>query len=137
MKKEDLLIKHNIRLTRARCEIAQAMVSLARRHFSAEDVIKKLKQRKSKASRASTFRALSLFSERGVLEAIDLGKGFKMYELASNDKHHDHLYCLKCSKIIEFEDRNIEKLQDKACRGKSFKAFNHTLRIIGLCKECR
>ncbi|MCF7908058.1 MAG: transcriptional repressor [Candidatus Omnitrophica bacterium] len=133
----DLLLKHNIRSTQARAEIAKLIFSLRKRHFSAEDVLRNLRRKNSKASRASTFRTLKLFYEKGILEAIDLGKGFKIYEVSGNDKHHDHLYCLRCGKIIEFEDKNIEKLQDQACRKKSFKAFKHTLRIVGICKECK
>jgi len=137
MKRQGLLAKSNISNTKARREIAQSITSLGQRHFSAEDLLRKLRQKKSKVSRASTFRALKLFSEKGILEAIDLGRGFKMYEASGNSKHHDHLYCLRCGKIIEFEDRQIEKLQDRACLKKKFKPFNHTLRIIGICKECK
>lgn len=133
----DLLLEHNIRNTQARAEIAKLIVSFGKRHFSAEDILNNLKRKKSRVSRASTFRALKLFSEKGILETIDLGKGFKMYEVSGNNKHHDHLYCVKCGKIIEFEDNQIEKLQDRACLKKKFKPFKHTLRIVGICRECK
>ncbi len=137
MKNLDLLKQYKIRPTQPRREIAHYLVSSKRRHFSAEDILKYLKIRKAPVSRASAYRAVRLFSRKGLLRQIDLGKGFNLYEVALRNSHHDHLYCLKCGRIIEFEDENIEQLQTKACRKKNFKAFTHTLRIIGLCKECR
>ena len=60
-----------------------------------------------------------------------------MYELALRAGHHDHLYCVSCGKIIEFEDKEIEKLQEKTCQDKKFYPLKHTLKIVGLCKECK
>ena len=137
MKRVDLLEKHNICDTRPRREFLGVISSFGKRHFSAEDILIALKQRKSKVSRATIFRAINLFLEKGLLCPIDLGKGFRMYELAINSGHHDHLYCIKCGRIIEFEDENIEKLQTKACQDKQFSPLRHTLRIVGLCKECK
>ena len=137
MKGQNLLEKYNIRDTRPRRELMDIISSFGRRHFSVEDILKNPKQKKSKVSRATTFRAVNLFSQKGLLYSIDLGKGFRMYEVALNANHHEHLYCIKCGKIIEFEDKNIEKLQAKACQDKGFRPLKHTLRIAGLCKECK
>ena len=137
MKRQNLLAEYNIRDSRARGEVAKLILSWKGRHFSAEDILNSLERRKSKVSRASTFRALKLFSQKGVLETIDLGKGFKLYELSADNKHHDHLYCLRCEKIIEFGNDHIEELQTKVCRGIKFTPLRHTLRIVGLCKSCR
>lgn len=137
MKLKDLLKEHRIRETRPRKEVLEAAFSLGKRHFSAEDLLKCLRRKKKKVSRASVFRAINLFSDKKLLFVADLGHGFKIYESASQKNHHDHLYCVKCGAIIEFEDKNIEKLQDKACRSKKFSPLSHTLRIVGLCKECK
>jgi Fur family ferric uptake transcriptional regulator len=132
MKGQNLLEKYDIRDTQPRRELVNIISSFGRRHFSVEDIL-----RKGKVSRATTFRAVNLFSQKGLLHSIDLGKGFKLYELALDSGHHDHLYCIKCGRIIEFEDKNIENLQAKACQEKNFKPIKHTLRITGLCKGCR
>jgi len=137
MKALEVLKKYNIHNTRPRREIVEVIFSLNRRHFSAEDILSFLRKKKSSVSRASTYRAINLFSEKNLLQTIDLGRGFKMYEMAISNNHHDHLYCIKCEKIIEFEDKNIEKLQDKVCKDNKFSSFKHTLRIVGLCRRCR
>lgn len=131
------LQKYNIQNTRARRELLKAISSLEKRHFSVDDVLKVSKRRKYKISRATAFRAMHLFSQKGLLRPIDLGKGFMMYELAKNNTHHDHLYCVRCGKIIEFEDKKIENLQNKICQTKKFNPLTHTLRIAGMCSNCR
>ncbi len=135
--KQDLLTQSKIRKTKPRQDIIVVISSLPKAHFSAEDVLAGLKKKKRRVSRASVYRAIKLFSKRGVLRATDLGQGFQVYELATNKSHHDHLYCIKCGNIIEFEDETIERLQAKACKENRFYHLRHTLRIIGLCKECK
>jgi len=137
MKNQSLLEKHNIRSTFPRREILRAISSLGRRHFSVEDLLNFIEKKKGRVSRASTYRTIKLFSEKGLIKPIELIKDYQMYELADQEKHHDHLYCINCGKIIEFEDKNIEKLQNKACKGRSFHPLRHTLKIIGRCEECR
>ena len=49
-------------------------------------------------------------------------------------EHHDHLICTKCGLILEFEDDEIERLQDKiADRLGGFKVVRHRHELYGLC----
>ena len=137
MEKINLLQKYNIKNTNPRKKIIDVIVFLGKRHFSAEDVLNNLLQKRSTASRASVYRAIKLFAKSGLLREIDLGQGFHIYELAENTSHHDHIYCLRCGKIIEFKDDAIETLQKKVCTKKSFYPVSHTLRIAGICNTCR
>jgi Fur family transcriptional regulator, ferric uptake regulator len=50
--------------------------------------------------------------------------------------HHDHLLCLKCGRVFEFRDDDIEKLQDKVCEKFHFKPVEHRLGIRGYCRDC-
>ncbi|MDD3296327.1 MAG: transcriptional repressor [Candidatus Omnitrophica bacterium] len=131
-----LLSKYSIRSTKARQEIAKAIISLRHKHFCAEEVIERLRKKEIKVSRASAYRLVKLFSKRGVLRPVDLNKRWQMYETSFDKNHHDHLYCLNCGKIIEFENRAIENLQTKVCKEKKFKPLKHSLKILGLCREC-
>ena len=137
MKSLNLLEKYSIRKTYPRRKIAKIISSLDIRHFSAEDILKGIKQNNHKVSRATTYRTVKLFSQKGLLRLIELDRDFQMYELATDNDHHDHLYCVNCGKIIEFEDKNIEKLQNETCKNKKFYPLRHTLKIVGLCKECK
>lgn len=137
MKKINLLTKYNIRKSGPREEIIKAVSSLRKRHFSADEIIHHLKQEKKHISRASVYRTINIFSEKGLLRQIDTGMGFKTYEPAYDSPHHDHMYCMKCRKIVEFEEGTIENLQKAVCKKNRFYPMGHTLRIIGLCNTCR
>jgi Fur family ferric uptake transcriptional regulator len=50
--------------------------------------------------------------------------------------HHDHMICLVCGRIIEFESREIERLQDEICRRKGFRMTGHMHQIRGRCRSC-
>ncbi len=137
MKGINILEKYGIRDTQPRRELVKSIFSFGQRHFSADDLLRAFRKKKVGVSRATIFRTVNLLTKKGLLRSIDLGRGFQMYELAVNSDHHDHLYCVKCGEIIEFEDKTFEKLQDKVCNNNNFIPLKYTLRILGLCKECK
>ena len=48
----------------------------------------------------------------------------------------DHLICVKCGLILEFEDDDIERLQDKiAVRLGGFTVLRHRHELYGLCPK--
>ena len=49
-------------------------------HFTADDLWEKLRGTDARTSRATLYRTLSLLSEAGLLEEIDLGDGQTTYE---------------------------------------------------------
>jgi Fur family transcriptional regulator, ferric uptake regulator len=51
-------------------------------------------------------------------------------------EHHDHLVCVKCNKIVEFQDDVIEKHQIQIAKKHSFELTDHSLYLYGLCKDC-
>ncbi|RYZ84044.1 MAG: transcriptional repressor, partial [Proteobacteria bacterium] len=50
--------------------------------------------------------------------------------------HHDHLICLTCHKVIEFENEEIERLQEQVAKKLGFKLTKHSLELFGTCAEC-
>jgi Fur family transcriptional regulator, ferric uptake regulator len=137
MKNDNTYLLYGIRKTRPRQEIAETISSFGKKHFSVDNILASLKLKKSNVSRATTYRTINVFSQKGFLRAFDIGEGFNLYELTKDNSHHDHLYCVRCGAIIEFEMHTIEELQEGVCRKNEFKPLSHTLRIKGLCKECR
>ena len=74
--------------------------------------------------------------------AVDLstptfGDGVSRYEVAWQDEHHDHLICIECQKIVEFEDEGIEQLQHKVAERHGFELVRHKLELYGVCSDCR
>ena len=65
-------------------------------------------------SRATVYRTLPLLVECGVLkETSTFGKDYKFYDPNYLEHpHHNHLICVDCSRIVEFEDQHIELLEE-------------------------
>lgn len=109
-------------------------------HMSAEDVYSILREKDSEIGLATVYRALDLLSELGILVQIDFGDGCARYELNTADPkvhHHHHLICVKCKKVIEFEEDLLDDLEENIARKSGFKILNHEVKFFGYCKNCR
>ena len=103
-------------------------------HFKIDDIIDKMAAAKYPVSRATVYRTIKTIEEAGLIKYIHSINDEKIYEV--EEKHHDHMICEKCGKIIEFHDEELEALQDAICKSKAFTAHRHTMKIFGICKEC-
>ena len=106
-------------------------------HFDAEELIEMIKKKPLNVSRATAYRTLDILCKSNILKKIKFNENYSRYELTVDTPHHDHLVCVKCKKIIEFKDDEIEKLQRKICNQYNFKQKDHKLMIFGICGECR
>ena len=105
-------------------------------HYSAEKLLDFCKKEDPTISKATVYRTLTLLKESAILQEQDFGDGKKVYERAQGRKHHDHFICVKCGKIIEFENQPIERLQDSEAKKHRFKIVYHSLKLFGFCKSC-
>ena len=128
LEKKDLKLTHQRRTI-----LRQAMHD---GHFSAEQLLDFCKKADPTLSKATVYRTLVLLKESQILEEQDFGDGKKLYERAQGRKHHDHFVCIRCGKIIEFENDPIERLQDAEARKHQFKIVYHSLKLFGFCKSC-
>ncbi len=130
----EFLEKRDLKLTSQRRTILHQ--ALRDGHFSAEKLLEFTKKKDPTVSKATVYRTLALLKESKILEEQDFGGGKKVYERAQGRKHHDHLICVKCGDILEFENDPIEKLQDNEAKKHGFKIVYHSLKLFGFCKSC-
>ena len=122
--------------TAQRMKIVKRAFAL-RKHFSADDLYHILRREKTDVSKATVYRTLKLLVEANFLDALEIGsRQAKFYEPVHGREHHDHMICLKCGLIVEFTDRTIESLQQKAAAKSKFRVLSHTLKLFGLCLSC-
>jgi Fur family ferric uptake transcriptional regulator len=107
-------------------------------HFTPEDIYTKLKQQYPgiNIGIATVYRTLALLETSQIASSISFGVQGKKYELGLK-KHHDHLICTKCGKIIEFFDEVIEERQEEIAKQFNFQMTDHTMKIVGLCENCQ
>ena len=128
------------KMTPQRREILQIFVEHSDyHHMSAEDVYKILRENNSEIGLATVYRALDLLSELGILVKVEFGDGCARYELNTADPsihHHHHLICLKCKKVIEFEEDLLDELEEDIAAKSGFQILNHEVKFFGYCSEC-
>ncbi|MBP9732751.1 MAG: transcriptional repressor [Candidatus Omnitrophica bacterium] len=108
----------------------------AKRHFGAEELLALVKKRDRTISKATLYRTLSLLTQSKILEEQDFGDGHMSYEPMLGKQHHDHLVCVKCKTILEFENAEIEKIQEAEARKQGFIIISHSHKLFGLCRRC-
>lgn len=133
------LSERGYKMTPQRKEILKIFVEKGG-HMSAEDVYSVLRENDSEIGLATVYRALDLLSELGILVRLDFGDGCARYELNTADPklhHHHHLICLKCKKVIEFEEDLLDELEANIAKKSGFQILNHEVKFFGYCSDCR
>lgn len=107
-------------------------------HMTIEDLLTEVRARDRGIGYATVYRTLKLLAECGVASERRFGDGLSRYELSDEaSTHHDHLICVSCGKIIEFEEPRIEDLQDEIAARYGFEVISHKHEMYGTCAECR
>ncbi len=105
-------------------------------HISLDELLKKVKRKTSKVGYATVYRTMKLLTDSGLAIERQFGDGQTRYENMPEHGHHDHIICMKCSKIEEFQNQKIEQLQDETARKFGFTVVNHKLELYGYCSDC-
>ncbi len=105
-----------------------------RDHVSIDELLSKVRKRQPKVGYATVYRTLKLLVDSGLAVERQFGDGQARFEVVGD--HHDHLICVKCGLILEFEDNEIERLQDKiAVRLGGFTVLRHRHELYGVCPK--
>ena len=118
--------KAGLKVTHPRMAVLSILQNPGNQHISAEDVYKILMEKGEEIGLATVYRVLNQFDDAGIIERHHFEGGKSVFEL-SNREHHDHLVCLTCGKVIEFEDDLIEERQRSLAKKSGYKIVDHSL----------
>lgn len=127
---------NGLKVTGPRLKILDLFETRAEAHLSAEDVYRILLDQGIEIGVATIYRVLTQFEQAGILLRHHFETGKAVYELNKGD-HHDHIVCVKCGKVTEFHNEEIERLQDKIAEDNGYKVVDHALYMYGVCSECQ
>ena len=131
------MVKKGLRSTAQRRLIVDAFFEGAS-HMTIEDLLNEVRHRDRGIGYATVYRTLKLLAECGVASERKFSDGLSRYELADDaSAHHDHLICVRCGKITEFEEPRIEALQDEVAARYGFAIATHKHEMYGTCAECQ
>jgi Fur family ferric uptake transcriptional regulator len=106
-------------------------------HHSIDDVLAMVRAKDPKVGYATVYRTMKLLVECGLANERHFGETVTRFEIALHDHHHDHLICLDCKRIVEFEDDAIENLQEKLAKRHGYSLISHKHELYGLCADCQ
>jgi len=130
------LAQRGSRLTPQRRRVLDTFLR-AEGHQSAEEIYLSVKASDPRLGPATVYRTLKLLREAGLAHGMNAGDGLARYEPPSAKGHHDHLICRGCGKIIEFENDQIEALQQRVAERHGFVVTDHRMELYGICGACR
>ncbi len=137
MTQADELKSSGLKATLPRLKILDVFQQSELRHLTAEDVYKALLGEGADIGLATVYRVLMQFEQAGLLRRNNFESGKAVFEL-DGGKHHDHLVCLDCGRVVEFFDPEIEERQRQVATTRGFRLQEHALALYANCttKDC-
>lgn len=88
--------------------------------------------------RASVYRTVALFEQLAIIQRLQIGWKYKLELTDTFSHHHHHMTCLKCGKVIPFDESPaLESDLRRIVESKNFQMQGHQLEIQGLCQACK
>jgi Fur family transcriptional regulator, ferric uptake regulator len=133
---EEYLQSKGLRNTEQRKQLLEHVFN-RHEHFDADQLMDQLpaKGTPNYVSRSTVYRTLQEFVDAGLLNSFELA-GRTVYEHDYGYPQHDHLYCTKCSKLIEFTSEELVRIRNEVARLHRFRAREHRFIIHGICDNC-
>ena len=127
------------RRTGPRRAIARSLIRFGRSGiaFSADDLLKRLRRTNPKIGRATVFRSIEKLVRKGVLDRIEFADGTHSFRLCENERHHHHLACTNCHRVIELDFCMDSDRIAAIGKQESFEIDGHSITLFGLCKFCQ
>ncbi len=136
LKLKNHLSQENLKYTDQRWSIAKTILKSGG-HLDAKEIVAIVKKSQPSIGAATVYRNIKVLCEAGLLElthqTID---GRDVYELPDED-HHDHILCVDCGEVFEFNNSKIESLQIQVAKENEFKLTDHRHVIHASCEFLR
>lgn len=130
----DRLKDAGLKSTKQRDAIAEVFFTLDK-HITADELHGAVREHQPKVGYATVYRTLKLLVEQGFAVEKDFGDGCKRYDPVHNqDPHHDHLICVDCRKVIEFNDDDFAERAAKFAATMGYELRRKKLELYAECQ---
>lgn len=104
--------------------------------LSAEEIFKRLKERKIAINLSTVYRNVELLAEKKVLNKLVLsGEQRAVFEY-NQEIHRHYLICLSCSEIRTIEDCPLQGYEERLGCETGYRIIGHQLDVYGYCAAC-
>ena len=136
-----LLKDKGLKVTNQRLLVMESIAACTEEHLTAEEIFDLVKVSYPEIGLATVYRTIQLLNELNLIDRINFDDGYVRYEMGrtqerGNKHHHHHLICMKCGKVISFQDDLLEELEEKITVTTGFQIVDHEVKLYGYCVEC-
>ncbi len=128
------LKKVGLKVTLPRMKIIEILEMADKRHLSAEDIYRYLRDGGEEIGLATVYRVLTQFETAGLVRRHHFEGGQAVFE-RERGQHHDHIVCSECGHVEEFFDEVIEERQRVVAERLGFSLADHSLILYGRCRR--
>jgi Fur family transcriptional regulator, ferric uptake regulator len=122
------------RRTRHRAELG-ALLHETTEFLSAQRIHEELHRRGVPIGLTTVYRAMQALAEEGTVDSTRSPAGELVYRRCS-PRHHHHLMCRSCGRVIEVEGPAIERWTSAIAAQHGFREVGHNVEIFGTCPDC-
>lgn len=124
----------NLKHTKQRDVILDVFLE-ATGHITGEELYHRVRAKHKSIGQTTVYRTMKLLCDAGLATEHSFDDGVMRYEI--KHEHHDHLVCVRCGKIIEFQCEKIEEAQNAVAQEYRFLILRHRHELYGHCENCR
>jgi Fur family ferric uptake transcriptional regulator len=86
--------------------------------------------------RASVYRTLEQLEQLDLVHRVEVGGESAAYERNDPAEHHHHMVCVRCDRLVPFEDAALERAIHRVGEGAEFEVVSHDVLLRGICPRC-
>lgn len=87
--------------------------------------------------RATVYRTLEQLEQLDLVHRVDVGGEVVAYERNDPSEHHHHVVCVRCGRLLPFEDSGLEQAIHAAGEATEFEIVAHDVLLRGICAGCQ
>jgi len=102
--------------------------------LSADEIFYLARREVPRLSLSTVYRTLDLLKELDLVSELHLAGDQSRYEAQSDE--HQHLVCLGCGKIVEFQCAHCAAVHQRLASEHGFSITAGRVELFGYCEEC-
>lgn len=105
------------------------------KHISVDELLAEVRREAPRVGYATVYRTLKLLVEHGFANPRHFDDGQTRYDPLYFKEQHDHLICVDCRRILEFDNDEIVALIHAQAKAMGFTVKRRSLEIYGSCSR--
>lgn len=123
-----------LKSTRQRDVIAETFFILDK-HISVDELLVEARKKAPRIGYATVYRTLKLLVEQGLARTRHFDDGQTRYDPEFEKDQHDHLICVDCRRIIEFDDEEVMARLEAICALEKMRLRRRSIHLYGECQQ--